>query len=589
MPLTRDPRNDRRRRVLRESGPPDASQQKKPAGNSNAESDDSDSSANTRRDPGYSQDVRKACGQRLVQLIPVRPFSYLAACAVSASVPSLLLCLHYMIYVSGWLRWYGHPLAVSLDASHPSSIAAWFGSHLWLVCLVATVLTFQLRRHKLDDYRGEYRLWFWLVLTCLLASIDATTRLSDLMGMALDSWSQINLGVSGPFVMNATMAALIGMLGLRLCSELKSVPLSLMFWLVGLTSWAGSAALAQEEFRLEMTLQFRIWLKSTLWLAGLTSVWLAALTYLRAVYREAQQRFLIRSRVATPRGGRNQPKRAPQDLRKPLPKSAPQQPAAKDDREPDGKKRSLNPFGRRRTSDAADSPQNEASRNSKQTSIKKPRFGFGLGRSAATASDPTTTSDPQAAAASGGRTEDSPKANKSSSKLSSWLKPPKDADDVAEYRKVNRDKSVENKSSDKAGKDNGNRRSWFTKQSDASAEQQESETKPKKSWFSKSPKASQQDGDAAATKKQPSSKAKKKTGLLSRFKLQPPVDQDESDNLQSDNNQPKRQQSGTSHRQPGSEPSNSNSEHESGNNSRPLTKAERRKMRKMQQRRNRAA
>ena len=88
------------------------------------------------------------------------------------------------------------------------------------------------------------------------------------------------------------------MLGVRLCSELKTVPTSLVFWLIGLVAWAGSAALGQEMLKIDISVQFRIWLRSALWLGGLTSIWLASLSYLRVVYIEAQRRFLLRGRLA---------------------------------------------------------------------------------------------------------------------------------------------------------------------------------------------------------------------------------------------------------------------------------------------------
>lgn len=297
MPIARDARNNRRRRVLRDQAEETSTQRKGRKTRQSEELDASDEKL-ARRSAGYSQEVRRACGARLVQMIPVRKSSYTALVVVSLLIPCVLLLAHYMIYVSGSLVWYGHPLATMLDASHPRSIAAWLGSNTWLLCLGVTLLTFQLRKHKLDDYDGEYRLWFWMVLTCVLASMDATTRFTELLGLALNSWSQQTLGWSGPAVVTATLATLVGLLGLRLCTELKTVPTSLVFWLVGLISWAGSAALAQEELRLEISLQLRIWLKVSLWLGGLTAIWLSAVTYLRSVYIEAQQRFLARRKLA---------------------------------------------------------------------------------------------------------------------------------------------------------------------------------------------------------------------------------------------------------------------------------------------------
>ncbi len=284
---------DRRRRVLL-----DASSAEQAEGTRKNNTVSQPGELAHKKGAGYSQDVRQACGTRLVQLIPVRRRSFIAVIVASIAITASLLTAHYLVYVNGWLPWYGHPLAVALDATHPQSIAAWLGSHLWLLCLGATILTFQLRRHKLDDYNGEYRLWFWLVFTCIIASIDSTTHITELFGHSLDRWSRANIGWSGQAVVLATLATLVGMLGLRLCTELKTVPLSLICWLIGLASWAGSALLSQEMFRVDMAIQTRIWLRAGLWLVGLTSIWIAAVAYLRHVYMEAQRRFLARGLLA---------------------------------------------------------------------------------------------------------------------------------------------------------------------------------------------------------------------------------------------------------------------------------------------------
>ncbi|MDX1930415.1 MAG: hypothetical protein SFV81_28075 [Pirellulaceae bacterium] len=303
MPLSRDSRLDRRKRILRESLPSEEEGATSAAvrtrtRRSPAADEEVTDEPLRRRSAGYSQDVRGACQHRLVQLIPVRRRAYLFAIFASCLIPVALLVLHYWVYVNGYLNWYGQPLAILLDASHPRGIAAWLSGQMWLLCLASTVLTFRLRRHKLDDYNGDYRLWFWLVSTCVIGSLDSTTRVIAVFGDALNRWSQLNLGWSGPAVVQATLAALIGMLGVRLCSELKSVPTSLVFWLVGLVAWAGSAALGQDMLKIDISVQFRIWLRSALWLGGLTSIWLASLSYLRVVYIEAQRRFLLRGRLA---------------------------------------------------------------------------------------------------------------------------------------------------------------------------------------------------------------------------------------------------------------------------------------------------
>ncbi len=297
MPLSRSPRMDRRRRAIREgiATSVDGNDEGRVSPTRTAKSAiEPGEFVKRERGAAYSHSVRRACQHRLVQFIPVRKLSLTGAILGSVLVPLTLCTLHYLVFVSGTLAWSNHPMSALLYSGHPRSLAAWLSSQLWLLCLAATVLTFRLRKHKLDDYDGEYRLWFWLVITCLIGSIDSTTNLTDLFGMALDRWSQVHVGWTGGAIVDATLATLIGLLGLRMCSELKSVPSSLVLWLVGLMCWAGSAALSQSLLKLEMSPAMREWLRTSLWLGGLTSIWLCGLVYLRSVFMEAQQRFLRR-------------------------------------------------------------------------------------------------------------------------------------------------------------------------------------------------------------------------------------------------------------------------------------------------------
>ncbi|MEZ6136937.1 MAG: hypothetical protein R3C53_18740 [Pirellulaceae bacterium] len=448
MPISRDPRMDRRRRVLRDQN--EAEQTSPPARSRRRIQGETDE-VGPRRSAGYSQNVRNACGHRLVQLIPVRRRSYLAVLLISCLLPALLLIAHYKIYVNGSWPWFGHPMVVALDAGHPNSLATWFSSHLWLLCLGVTVLTFQLRKHKLDDYNGEYRLWFWMVATCLLASIDSTTHLSHLFGAALDRWSQPNLGWSGPAVVSATLAVLIGMLGLRLCTELKSVPTSLVFWLFGLTAWAGSAALAQPEFKIDLSDQFRYWLRCALWLGGLTAIWLAGVSYLRHVYIEAQRRFLLRGRLAASMG-MPLSSRIRQSI-PPMPKM-PAMPSFRRTRDEAGEvedvqrpKRNwgISGWRRNRTEADNDSQQPHQVDGGRATPAARPQTLAQTRSPSGHAASPSNATSPSNSESTRGRNNSTPSNADADNEnaqaaprrgLAGWFRRPKDDDDAVEYRKL---------------------------------------------------------------------------------------------------------------------------------------------------------
>lgn len=638
MPIVRDPRNDRRRRILRENADDSASASK--ASKKRRRSDTQPDEAPLRRGAGYSQDVRRVCGHRLVQLIPVRRRSYIAVVFASLLIPSILLTLHYLVYVTDSFKWYGHPLALSLDANYPRGLAAWVTSQLWLLCLGATILTFQLRRHKLDDYNGDYRLWFWLVLTCVIGSLQSSTGIIELFAASLDHWSQLNLGWSGPTVVKATLAVLLGMLGLRLCTELKSVPTSVVFMLIGLCCWAGSAALGQQEFKLEMSLQHRAWLTASLWLTGMTSIWLGAVTYLRTIYIEAQHRFLLRGRLAASANAVPLKQR----IRQSIP-AMPSMPSFRRRDESDGettatpKQRkakqpttleekqsrwTLPRFGRKRlpeeplqeSEQSQKKPTTESSTSSRiskgnqkrSSNQNTPHQRDSSNRNASPASK-TADAEPKSRGLGGflrrkgdaeqdGHSGDTtrsntrnPKTNQDEEsvseprlgKLSGWLRKPKDSDDADEFKKISREEARAERARKKEER-KAERLARATEKKNAS---QRDDAQPRKSWIGKLKKPSI-----------PKIGKPNFSGIKSRFKMPRlpslrllPPEEDGGDS--SDEVTPKQKQ----RQLPSTKPANSHSAPKQGSSgnqgepapARPMSKAERKRLRRMQQQQDRAA
>ncbi len=300
MPLIRSDRTDRRRRVMREAAAADAgvaveSVRAAKRRRMRESQDSSDSFSTPKRDPGYSQAVRRACQQRLVQLIPVRRRSLMFTIAGLWMIWSTLMLAHYFAHVQPIGKINTLPIAYLLHMRSTHGIAHWLGGQLWTLTALASLMIFQLRRHKLDDYRAKYRVWGLLAIAAIISSLDVSSSGLQLLGMSIDTWARREVGYSGWAVVLATFATLVGILGLRICSEIKSAPLSVVFWLCGLIAWAMSALIGTE-------LMNSPWNKTTTdmvvggaWLGGILSVFLAGGIYLRHIYIQAQKRFILRN------------------------------------------------------------------------------------------------------------------------------------------------------------------------------------------------------------------------------------------------------------------------------------------------------
>lgn len=296
-------RMDRRRRVLRESIVRSAADIPLPktsaARSSKSERQTSDGQTISPLTlVGYSQEVRGPCQQRLVHYIPVRRSMLSFVIAGSFAAIGLLIGLHYAVWIAGPDAWRATPLSLLLDVRSRVGLAGWVNVQLWLLTAVLCGMVFQIRKHRLDDYRAHYRIWLWLAFASILASIEAGTGLTQVVAASLEKFGRVNFGWSGRTLLEISLATGVGLLALRICTELRGSPLSQTFWLLSLTCWIPSALLASQIIKTTIRPDYVHLTIGSLWLLGKTLVMLAALIYLRQVYIAAQRRFVERNRLA---------------------------------------------------------------------------------------------------------------------------------------------------------------------------------------------------------------------------------------------------------------------------------------------------
>ena len=313
MPLSRSNRIDRRRRVMLDAVAADSEfavesvrARKRSRTRENVDSPNDEAYTQKYRDPGYSQAVRRTCQQRMVQLIPVRRGTLSIVLSCMWMLWGSLLFTHYWIFTrvdltatsnasSNIVGFASLPIAQLFHLRSPHSIAQWLTCQLWMLTSVAAWMIFQLRRHKLDDYRARYRIWVVLAIAAAFSSFEASSSGLLLLGMSIDGWARREIGYAGWPLVLATFASIIGVIGIRLCSELKSAPMSVVSWLIGLLAWALAALLGTGLLKIS-------WSHATIdlvvggsLLGGILAVFQASGIYLRQTYIHAQKRFLVRN------------------------------------------------------------------------------------------------------------------------------------------------------------------------------------------------------------------------------------------------------------------------------------------------------
>ncbi len=166
---------DRRRKLLRDDTRKPGSRPAPPA-----------SAPTRRRGRAYSPEAKTDNQPRITDFIPQRAFTlwlwFLGGCVGWAFINALYLAR---------TEWWEGPSTEPLRLAGTGTLARWLASVTLLLACGAATMIFHLRRFKLDDYQGRYRVWRLAAILLAFASIDAATDLHQLLvaGLAIASAS----------------------------------------------------------------------------------------------------------------------------------------------------------------------------------------------------------------------------------------------------------------------------------------------------------------------------------------------------------------------------------------------------------------
>ncbi len=132
-------------------------------------------------------------------------------------------------------------LSVLFDAGRGASLSTWFSSLLFGLAAAGSVLVYSIRRHRLDDYRGSYRLWLWCAAAWLVMSIDATANLHTPFSAAMaqaTGWSMLGgaawwIGIWG---------GILAILALRLLLEVRECRTATLGYTMVFSLWGAALA-----------------------------------------------------------------------------------------------------------------------------------------------------------------------------------------------------------------------------------------------------------------------------------------------------------------------------------------------------------
>jgi hypothetical protein len=116
--------------------------------------------------------------------------------------------------------------ALQIDAK--GSLACWFSSLVLLAASVAALLVYSVRRHRTDDYRGRYRVWFWAAAGCFLMATDQAASLREGFRDLMTWLTGTSLSGDGALWWIAVYALVWIAMGTRLVSDMRPSRLSIV-------------------------------------------------------------------------------------------------------------------------------------------------------------------------------------------------------------------------------------------------------------------------------------------------------------------------------------------------------------------------
>ncbi len=164
-------RDDRRRRLLNEEILGAAARE----GEEEASLDSPGRSAARRS--RYAKAADMIHQPRITDLVPQRKLVLFLWCLLGLAVVAGLEALYW--HMPQWARHARDGRIAAFDLDGEGSLGAWFSSVVLALSGLAAVLIYTLRRHRLDDYRGRYRLWLWAAACFFVMSIDEAGSLHE--------------------------------------------------------------------------------------------------------------------------------------------------------------------------------------------------------------------------------------------------------------------------------------------------------------------------------------------------------------------------------------------------------------------------
>ncbi len=101
---------------------------------------------------------------------------------IGLGTTAVVEALHY--FVTPLSASYGYETAAAFDLTGVGGIAAWLSGVVLALSSVTCLLIYTLRRHRIDDFQGRYRIWMAAAIGCAILSVESVAPVHRMLSAA---------------------------------------------------------------------------------------------------------------------------------------------------------------------------------------------------------------------------------------------------------------------------------------------------------------------------------------------------------------------------------------------------------------------
>lgn len=233
----------------------------------------------------YGAHVNRRLRGRWFSLVPIRRTT-VAICGASILGSAIVLTMLHWAAVTWAPLAYRPELARPFRLDRPDSLGTWAKAFFLAAAAATSLLVYQLRRYKVDDYQGNYRIWRSVIVLIAILSIDSVTNLVPWFGAMIEAMLGRRVALAGADWIRIVLAVGGGALALRLVAEVRTSKLALAMMLVAI---AGFLVPLLSRLNLLDATQINGWVAVTSApLIASAALWFSIGGYLRMLLREVR-------------------------------------------------------------------------------------------------------------------------------------------------------------------------------------------------------------------------------------------------------------------------------------------------------------